>query len=70
MKNVTKMALVHNANGYYLFINGELVWSITGNEAAAITDGWGEVNLGIFAEQETSVKNLTYSTDIGSYAIN
>lgn len=70
MKDETKMALVHNANGYYLFINNELVWSATGEDAEIITSDWEEVNLGIFAEQEASVKNLTYSTDISSYNVN
>lgn len=69
MKNEVKMALVHNQNGYYLFINGELVWSVTGDDAVAITSGWEEVNLGIFAEQESSIRNLTYSTDISSYHV-
>lgn len=69
MKNEVNMALVRNANGYYLFIMGELVWSATGDDAAAIANGWDNVYLGLFAEQETSVRNIKYSTDISGYEI-
>ena len=60
------MSLVHDANGYYLFIGSDLVWSTTDN----IVDGWDSVRLGFFAEQEASVRNLTYSTDISGYNTN
>lgn len=69
MKGEMKMSFVHNANGYYLFMGDALVWSATGDGAAAITANWEEVNLGLFAEQESSVRNITYSTDISGYTL-
>ena len=66
LKDEVRMSLVHNANGYYLFIGSDLVWSTTDN----IVDGWDSVRLGFFAEQEASVRNLTYSTDISGYNTN
>ena len=66
LKDEVRMSLVHDANGYYLFIGSDLVWSTTDN----IVDGWDSVRLGFFAEQEASVRNLTYSTDISGYNTN
>ena len=66
LKGKVKLSLVHNANGYYVFVNDYLIRTITDD----IVEGWDAVRLGLFGEQETAFSNLNYSTDISGYNIN
>ncbi|MDE7353126.1 MAG: hypothetical protein K2O06_08750, partial [Acetatifactor sp.] len=67
LKGRVHMALVHADSGYYLFLNGTAVCGITGQAAENLTNGWGSIRPGFYAEQEAAFENWSYSTDISGY---
>ncbi len=67
LKGKVHMALVHADSGYYLFLNGTAICGITGQEAQDLTNGWGSIRPGFYAEQEATFENWSYSADISGY---
>ena len=69
LKGKVHFALVHKGGKYGMFINGTYICAITGDEAANLTNDWGSVRLGFYAEQEATIENWNYSTDVSKYSI-
>lgn len=63
------LAVIHVNGEYMMFINGSYLCAITGDDAANLTNGWGSVRLGFYAEQEATIENWNYSTDVSKYSI-
>ncbi len=68
LKGKVHLAVVHFNGEYRMFINGVYLGAITGDVAANLTNGWGSVRLGFYAEQEATIENWSYSTDVSKYA--
>ena len=62
------LAVIHANGEYMMYINGTYLCGITGEEAANLTNGWGNVRLGFYAEQGATIQNWNYSTDVSKYA--
>ena len=69
LKGKVHLALVHKDGKYGMFINGVYICAITGDAAANLTNGWSNVRLGFYAEQEATIENWNYSTDVSKYSI-
>ncbi len=61
LKGKVHLAVAHVDGEYRMFINGICLCEITGEEAAGLTDGWGSIRPGFYAEQEATFENWNYS---------
>lgn len=71
LKHNVSMAVVHKEGGYYVFINDTLVLSLTGNDANDINNAIKTDNLqvGVYAEFESTYAEWSYSGDVSGYTI-
>ena len=63
LKGKVHLALVHINGEYRMYINGVYMCAITGEEAANLTNGWGSIRPGFYAEQEATFENWNFSTE-------
>ena len=68
LQSKVHLAVVHVNGEYRMFINGSYLCAIAGDTAANLTSGWGSVRLGFYAEQEATIENWNYSTDVSKYS--
>lgn len=71
LKHNVTLAVVHKDNGYYVFINGTLVLSLTGQDATDIDNhiGTENVQVGVYAEYEVTYAEWSYSSDVSGYTL-
>lgn len=71
LKHNVTLAVVHKDNGYYVFINGTLVLSLTGQDATDIDNhiGTENVQVGVYAEFEVTYAEWSYSSDVSGYTL-
>lgn len=71
LKHNVTLAVVHKNNGYYVFINGTLVLSLTGQDATDIDNHIGTENIqvGVYAEFEVTYAEWSYSSDVSGYTL-
>lgn len=71
LKHNVTLAVVHKDNGYYVFINGTLVLSLTGQDATDIDNhiGTENVQVGVYAEFEATYAEWSYSSDVSGYTL-
>ena len=71
LKHNVTLAVVHKDNGYYVFINGTLVLSLTGQDATDIDNhiGTENVQVGVYAEFEATYAEWSYSSDVSGYTV-
>ena len=70
LKGKVHLAVAHVNGEYKMYINGTYLCAIAGEEAANLTNGWGSIRPGFYAEQEATFENWSYSakqTDLEKY---